>query len=442
MTRLRWARVAVGMAGLVASFTSMAAELMPQHVPHRVPVAQLDSGDTAWLLTATALVLLMSLPGLALFYAGMVRRKNILGTLAQVFATSALVSLLWFVCGYSLALRPGTPWLGSLDAALLHDLHLNLAQGTVGVHPAAPTVPESVYLLFQLSFAVITPALIVGAVAERMRFAALLWFVGAWSLLVYVPVAHWVWAPDGWLAALGALDFAGGTVVHLNAGVAGLVAAWWLKPRLGHGQVALRPSNLTLTMCGAALLWVGWIGFNAGSAGAANAQAGMALLNTQMAAAAGTLAWMLCEWLLRGMPTLLGMCSGALAGLVAVTPAAGLVAPGAAVLIGALAGLACLWGATGLKAWLGVDDALDVFGVHAVGGLVGALLTGALADPAIGGHSGSVWVQALACAATIAYSALATVAVLWLVSRLLHPRVQPEQEAQGLDWSQHAERLE
>lgn len=407
-----------------------------------VPVAGIDSGDTAWMITATALVLLMSIPGLALFYGGMVRKKNILGTLAQVFATCALVSLLWFLLGYSLAFRPGNGWLGSLDAALLQDVGFHKQQGLVSVHPAAPTVPEAVYLLFQLSFAVITPALIVGAVAERMRFAALLWFIGLWSVLVYVPIAHWVWGPGGWLADLGALDFAGGTVVHLNAGVAGLVAAWWLQPRQGHGQVALRPSNLGYTLVGASLLWVGWIGFNAGSAGAANGQAGMAFLATQLAAAAGTLAWMGAEWTLRRTPTLLGMCSGALAGLVAVTPASGLVTPGAAVLIGTLAGVGCLWGATGLKAWLGVDDALDVFGVHAVGGLIGALLTGALADPAIGGVQGSVAIQALACAATMAYSGAATLGVLWLVGLLLHLRITPEQEQQGLDWSQHAERLE
>ena len=426
----------LGLASLACSACARAA-------PHpMVPVARIDSGDTAWMITATALVLLMSIPGLALFYAGMVRKKNILGTLAQVFATCALVSVLWFALGYSLAFRPGSAWLGDLDAALLHGVRFDKPQGLVSVHPAAPTVPESVYLLFQLSFAVITPALIVGAVAERMRFAALLWFIGLWSLVVYAPIAHWVWGPGGWLADLGALDFAGGTVVHINAGVAGLVAAWWLKPRLGHGQVALKPANLGYALIGASLLWVGWVGFNGGSAGAANGQAGMAFLATQLAAAAGTLAWMLAEWALRRTPTLLGMCSGALAGLVAVTPASGLVTPASAVLIGLLAGLGCLWGATGLKAWLGVDDALDVFGVHAVGGLIGALLTGVLADPAVGGVTGSLAVQALACAATVAYSAVATAGVLWLVSQLLTLRITPEQELQGLDWSQHAERLE
>ena len=407
-----------------------------------VPVDRLDSGDTAFMITATALVLLMSIPGLALFYAGMVRKKNILGTLSQVFAACALVSVLWFALGYSLAFSAGNGWLGGLDAALLQGVRFDKPQGLVSVHAAAPTVPEAVYLLFQLSFAVITPALIVGAVAERMRFAALMWFIGGWSLVVYAPIAHWVWGPGGWLATLGALDFAGGTVVHLNAGIAGLVAAWWLKPRLGHGQVAMQPSNLGYTLIGASLLWVGWIGFNGGSAGAANGQAAMALLATQLAAAAGTLAWMLTEWSLRRRPTLLGMCSGALAGLVAVTPASGYVTPDAAVLIGVAAGLGCFWGATGLKAWLGVDDSLDVFGVHAVGGLIGALLTGVLADEAMAGVRGSLAVQAIACAATLAYSAVGTAGVLWLVGQLLALRITPQQEVAGLDWSQHAERLE
>ena len=428
-------------AGAVLTLALMAGTAQAA-MPPMVPVDLLDSGDTAFMITATALVLLMSIPGLALFYAGMVRKKNILGTLSQVFAACALVSVLWFVLGYSLAFSPGNGWLGGFDSALLHGVRFDKPQGLVSVHPAAPTVPEAVYLLFQLSFAVITPALIVGAVAERMRFAALMWFIGLWSLVVYAPIAHWVWGPGGWLAALGALDFAGGTVVHLNAGIAGLVAAWWLRPRLGHGQVPMKPSNLGYTLIGASLLWVGWIGFNGGSAGAANGQAAMAFLATQLAAAAGTLAWMLTEWSLRRRPTLLGMCSGALAGLVAVTPASGYVTPDAAVLIGVAAGLGCFWGATGLKAWLGVDDSLDVFGVHAVGGLIGALLTGVLADEAMAGVQGSLAVQAIACAATLAYSAAGTAGVLWLVGHLLALRITPQQEVAGLDWSQHAERLE
>lgn len=425
--------------GLVGASLSAAAQ-STTGLPASPPA--INPGDTAWMITATALVLLMSIPGLALFYAGMVRKKNILSTMAQVFVVCALVSLLWFALGYSLAFRPGQPWLGDTAAAWLQTLRFDKATGLSSVHALAPTIPESVFVMFQLSFAIITPALIVGAFAERMRFAALLWFMALWSLVVYAPVAHWVWAPNGWLAQLGALDFAGGTVVHINAGIAGLVAAWWMGPRLGHGQVALTPSNLGYTMVGAALLWVGWMGFNGGSTGAADGRAGMAVLVTQLAAAAGTLSWMLAEWTVRRAPTLLGLCSGAVAGLVAVTPASGFVAPAAAVLIGAVAGLGCYWGATGLKRWLGADDALDVFGVHGVGGLIGALLTGALADPRVGGATGSVLVQAMAAGATLVYSGVVTAVILWGVDALIGLRVTAAQEALGLDLSQHSERVE
>ncbi len=404
----------------------------------------LDTGDTAWMLVATVLVLLMSLPGLALFYAGMVRKKNLLATMAQVLATCAVVSLLWLALGYSLAFRPGNGWLGDFGAAWLVNLEvgLDLVQGRSSVHPLAPTVPESVFVMYQLSFAVITPALIVGAFAERMRFAALLWFMGLWSLVVYAPVAHWVWGPGGWLGAMGALDFAGGAVVHVNAGVAGLVAAAILGRRLGYGEVPLMPANLGWTLAGAGLLWVGWMGFNGGSAMAANGRAGMAILNTQMAAAAGTLAWMGAEWLVRGTPTLLGLCTGAVAGLVAVTPASGYVTPSSAVLIGALAGVASYWGATGLKRLLGADDSLDVFGVHGVAGVLGALLTGVLADPRVGGATGSLLAQATAVGAVALYSAVATAAILWLVGAVIGLRVTARQEHAGLDLSQHGERVE
>jgi Amt family ammonium transporter len=282
----------------------------------------------------------------------------------------------------------------------------------------------------------------VGAFAERMRFAALLWFIGLWSLVVYAPIAHWVWGPGGWLADRGALDFAGGTVVHLNAGVAGLVAARLLGPRLGYGKVALTPSNLGYTLAGAALLWVGWMGFNGGSAGAADGRAGLAMLATQLAAAAAALSWMLAEWLVRRTPTLLGLCSGAVAGLVAVTPASGYVSPGSAVLIGAIAGLGCYWGATGLKRLLRADDSLDVFGVHGVGGLIGALLTGVLADPLIGGVSGSLAAQAAAAGATMVYSGVATALILWFVDAVVGLRVSASQEHAGLDLSQHGEQVE
>jgi Amt family ammonium transporter len=407
-----------------------------------VPVAQLSSGDTAWMISATTLVLLMTIPGLALFYAGMVRKKNILGTMAEVMAVTALVSLLWFAAGYSLAFMPGSPWLGGTESLGLATVRLFKAQGLVSVHPLAPTVPESVFAMFQLSFAVITPALIVGAFAERMRFAALLWFIGGWSLLVYAPVAHWVWAADGWLAARGVLDFAGGTVVHINAGAAGLVAAFMLGPRQGYGKVALMPANLGYTMMGSALLWVGWMGFNGGSAAAADGRAGMAMLVTQLAAAAAALSWMAAEWLMRRTPTLLGLCSGAVGGLVAITPASGFVGPLAAVGIGVASGLGCYWGATGLKRLIGADDSLDVFGVHGVGGLIGALMTGWLADPLIGGVRGSLEAQLMAAGATLLYSAAATALLLWLIDRLVGLRIDDKQEQIGLDLSQHGERVE
>ncbi len=406
-----------------------------------VPAAQISGGDTAWMITATVLVLLMTLPGLALFYAGMVRKKNILSTMAQVMAIAALVTLLWFGIGYSLAFLPGTPFIGGTEGAWLDSLKFHKAAGTLSVHPLAPTVPESVFVMFQLSFAIITPALIVGAFAERIRFAALFWFVAAWLLLVYAPVAHWVWSSEGWLAQRGALDFAGGTVVHINAGVAGLVAAWMVGPRQGYGKVALMPANLGMTMMGASLLWVGWMGFNGGSAGAADGRAGMAMLVTQLAAAAGAISWMLVEWLVRRTPTLLGLCSGAVAGLVAITPASGFVSPASAVLIGLVAGLGCYWGATGLKRLLRADDSLDVFGVHGMGGLIGALMTGWLADPRIGGVSGSVLAQAEAAGATLLWSAGVTALILWAVNGLIGLRVTEAQENDGLDLSQHGERV-
>jgi Amt family ammonium transporter len=411
-------------------------------LPILVPAAQISAGDTAWMISATCLVLLMTIPGLALFYAGMVRKKNILGTMAQVMAVCALVSLLWFAYGYSLAFMPGSAWLGGTKGNWLATLHFDKVKGLVSVHPLTPTVPESVFVMFQMSFAIITPALIVGAFAERMRFSALLWFMAMWSLLVYAPIAHWVWAPDGWLSTLGTLDFAGGTVVHTNAGVAGVVAAFMLGPRKGFGQVALMPSNLGYTMIGASMLWVGWMGFNGGSAGAADGRAGMAILVTQLAASAGALSWMAAEWLVRRKPTLLGLCSGAVAGLVAITPASGFVGPGSAVLIGIAAGVGCFWGATGLKRLLGADDSLDVFGVHGVGGIIGALMTGWLADPLIGGVEGSLTTQGVAVLATLVYSGLATALILWLVNVVIGLRITPKQEMDGLDLGQHGERVE
>jgi Amt family ammonium transporter len=315
------------------------------------------------------------------------------------------------------------------------------ASGQVAVSHIAPHVPESVFAMFQLTFAIITCALVVGALVERMRFGALLLFAGLWLLLVYAPVAHWVWEPGGWLAQLGALDFAGGAVVHINAGAAALVCAYALGPRQGYGREPFIPFNLGLTMAGTGLLWVGWFGFNAGSALAADGRAGLALAVTHIAAAAGALSWMAAEWLARRRASLLGLCSGVVAGLVAITPAAGFVTLRSALIIGLVAGAVCYWGATGLKRRLRADDSLDVFGVHGVGGLVGALLTGLLADPAIAGVEGSVLTQLIACAAVLAYSLVMTSVVLWITSRVARLRVHEVDERAGLDLSLHNEQL-
>ncbi|MDP9913877.1 Amt family ammonium transporter [Variovorax boronicumulans] len=405
------------------------------------PQASLNAADTAWMMTSTALVLLMTLPGIALFYAGMVRRKNVLATMAGVVAIAAVVSLTWFALGYSLAFTPGWPWLGKLSRIGFSGFEYLKEAGQVAVSHVAPNVPESVYAMFQLSFAIITTALVLGAFVERMRFSALLWFALLWSVLVYAPVAHWVWEPGGWLAQMGALDFAGGSVVHVNAGIAGLVCAYALGPRRGYGREAFEPYSLALTMTGAGLLWVGWFGFNAGSAVAADGRAGLAMLVTHIAAAAGAMSWMVGEWIVRRSPSLLGLCSGLVAGLVAITPAAGFVTPLSALAIGAIAGLACYWGATGLKHLLGADDSLDVFGVHGIGGIVGALLTGVFADPRISGATGNVLTQAIAVASVAIYSAAGTAIVLFLVHVLVGLRVDPESELVGLDLAQHREHL-
>jgi len=412
----------------------------PTH-PTLVAQDSLSAADTAWMMTSTALVLLMTLPGVALFYGGMVRKKNVLNTMAAVVAVAALVSLLWFALGYSLAFTPGSSWLGGTGRLWFSGLDYLKSAGKVAVSHAAPNVPESVYAMFQLTFAIITAALIVGAVVERMRFSALLWFTGLWSLVVYAPVAHWVWEPGGWLAQMGVLDFAGGAVVHINAGVSGLVCAHLLGPRRGYGREPFEPFNLGLTMAGAGLLWVGWFGFNAGSAVAADGRAGLAMAVTHIAAAAGAMTWMLGEWVVRRRPSLLGLCSGLVAGLVAITPAAGFVAPRDALLIGAVAGLLCYWGATGLKRLLNTDDSLDVFGVHGIGGIVGALMTGLLAHRGISGQQGDVGVQALGVLAVVLYSGTMSAVLLWFTKGLVGLRVDDESELTGLDLTQHRERL-
>ncbi|MBN8750261.1 MAG: ammonium transporter [Variovorax sp.] len=405
-----------------------------------VPQTSINGADTAWLMTSTALVLLMTLPGVALFYAGMVRKKSVLNTMANVVGVAAVVSIVWFALAYSLAFGAGSRWIGNFDRAWFAGLDYVKDAGTLAVSHVAPNVPESVYAMFQLSFAIITAALVVGAFVERMRFSAVLWFAALWSVLVYAPVAHWVWEPGGWLAELGALDFAGGSVVHVNAGGAGLVCAYALGRRTGYGR-AFEPYSLAFTMVGAGLLWVGWFGFNAGSAVAADGRAGLALAVTHIAAAAGALGWMVAEWTVRRRPSLLGLCSGLVGGLVAITPAAGFVRPGSAALIGLIAGLACYWGATALKRLLQADDSLDVFGVHGIGGIVGSLLTGVFADKRISGVNGDVLTQATAVGAVALYSAIGTAVVLVIVRVLVGLRVDDEAERLGLDLAEHRERL-
>ncbi len=426
---------------VAASAATAAAAPAPLTRPGLVAKEAINAADTAWMMTSTALVLLMTLPGIALFYAGMVRRKNVLNTMASVVAIAALVSLLWFAIGYSWAFTPGSAWLGGTERMGFAGFDFQLAAGRLAVSHVAPAIPESVYAMFQLSFAIITAALLVGAVVERMRFSALLLFISLWTVFIYAPVAHWVWEPGGWLAQMGALDFAGGSVVHINAGVAGLVCAWFLGRRSGYGRESFEPYNLGLTMVGAGLLWVGWFGFNAGSAVAADGRAGLAMAVTQVAAAAGALSWMLGEAVVRGRPSLLGLCSGLVAGLVAITPAAGFVTLRSAVVIGLVAGLACYWGATGLKRLLKADDSLDVFGVHGIGGIVGSLLTGVLANRSVGGVAGSLWTQAIGVGAVVLFSLAGTALLLWITNLVVGLRVDEQSEQTGLDIAQHREHL-
>ncbi|MDO8905027.1 ammonium transporter [Hydrogenophaga sp.] len=420
-------------------------EATPLSAPGLVASQALQGADTAWIMVSTALVLLMTLPGIALFYGGMVRRFNVINTMASVVGIAAVVSLLWFGLAYSLAFTPGYGglggWVGGVERMGFSGLEYLGSTGQVAVSHIAPHLPESVFAMFQLTFAIITCALVVGALVERMHFGALLLFASLWLVLVYAPVAHWVWEPGGWLAQLGALDFAGGAVVHINAGAAALVCAYALGPREGYGREPFVPYNLGMTMAGTGLLWVGWFGFNGGSALAADGRAGLAIAVTHIAAAAGALSWMAAEWLARKRASLLGLCSGVVSGLVAITPAAGFVTLRGAVVIGLVAGAACYWGATVLKRKLRADDSLDVFGVHGVGGLVGALLTGLLADPAIAGVEASLLAQVIACAAVLAYSLVMTALVLWITSRVTRLRVREVEERTGLDLALHNESL-
>ena len=405
-----------------------------------------DSGDTAWMLTSSALVLMMTIPGLALFYGGMVRKKNVLATLAQSFGATCIITVLWMVIGYSLAFTnnssaPVSQFIGSFDQFLLGKMSIN------AVNPLAATIPESVYMFFQMTFAIITPALIAGSLADRMKFSAFMWFMSLWLLLVYCPIAHWVWG-GGWLGAKGALDFAGGTVVHLNAGTAALVTCLMLGKRIGLGSESMAPHNLVLSVIGASLLWVGWFGFNAGSALTAGAMAGMTAVATQIAAAAAAVAWTAAEWIIAKKPSVLGMISGAVAGLVAITPASGYVDPSGALLIGLAAGFVCYVSAVWVKRLFGYDDALDAWGVHGVGGALGAILTGVFASHAVNSsakgwlHDGNIYQMVLQfydVAATFVYCAIVTFLILKVLDMTLGLRVSRDVEIEGLDFNLHGE---
>ena len=425
-----------GIAAALTGVLAQAGDAFAQAAP------KLDTGDTAWMLTATALVLLMTIPGVALLYGGMVRKKNVLATVMQIFAITCLITIVWMAVGYSLAFGDGgslNAYVGGLSKVMLKHMGVGTLNGTI---------PESVFVIFQLTFAIITPALIVGSLADRMKFSALLWFVGLWSIVVYAPITHWVWG-GGFLGTLGMLDFAGGTVVHINAGIAGLVAALMLGKRSGYGLENMAPHNLTLSVIGAALLWVGWFGFNAGSAVAANGTAGMAMAVTQIATAAAALSWMFVEWALRGKPSVLGIVSGAVAGLVAITPASGYVGPMGALAVGIAGGVVCCWAATTLKQKLDYDDSLDCFGIHGIGGIVGALLTGVFAVKAVGGtagvlegNPGQLWIQFQGILATIVWCAIGSAAILKVIDLVIGLRVTEEDEREGLDLSLHGESVQ
>jgi ammonium transporter, Amt family len=440
---------------MISSLMALLAPALVVAGEAQAPV--LNSGDTAWMLTSTALVLFMTIPGLSLFYAGMVRAKNVLSVMMQCFAITALITVLWTLYGYSVAfdttgMQAGVinlnSFIGTLAKAFLSGVTVESLWQPLSTVPNA--IPETVFITYQMTFAIITPALIVGAFAERMKFSALLLFMGIWFTLVYLPVAHMVWGGAGSLigSTWGVLDFAGGTVVHINAGVAGLVACLVLGKRKGYPQTAMPPHNLSFTFIGASMLWVGWFGFNAGSAVAANGSAGMAMAVTQIATAAAALAWMSAEWMSHGKPSVLGIASGAVAGLVAITPASGTAGPMGALLIGVASGVICFLTSTKLKRALGYDDSLDVFGVHAVGGIIGAILTGLCADKLMGGAGlaegmtigGQLWAQFKGAAFTVVYSGILSFVILKIVDALIGLRVKEEQETEGLDLALHDER--
>jgi Amt family ammonium transporter len=448
-------------ASVLAALLALTVRAYAQDAAAEAAAAQINSGDTAWMLTSTALVLMMTVPGLALFYGGMVRKMNVLATVMQSFAITCLVTVLWMVYGYSLAftcyggtcsgdgVNPMNNWIGGLTRVMMStDLTAINAD-------LAATIPESVYSCFQLTFGIITCALIVGSIADRMKFSALLLFITGWFTFVYIPIAHWVWG-FGWLASYGVLDFAGGTVVHINSGIAGLVGCLVLGKRKGYGThtgETFAPHNLVYSLIGAALLWVGWFGFNAGSAVAANGRAGMAMLVTQLATAAAGMSWMFAEWLTKGKPSVLGIISGAVAGLVAITPASGFVGPGGALVIGLVGGVVCFWACTSLKNMMGYDDSLDTFGVHCIGGITGALLTGVFAigaysatsdNPAgspglIEGNAGQVLIQCVGILTTLVWSGVVSFILYKVVDAIVGLRVDPEIEVEGLDLGLHGE---
>jgi Amt family ammonium transporter len=410
---------------------------------------KIDAADTAWMLGATGLVLMMTVPGLALFYAGMVRKKNVLATMAQSMAATFLVSILWATFGYSLSFTGDGAYIGTLDRIFLNGMTLN------SISPLAKTIPESLFMMYQMTFAIITVALVAGSVADRLRFSAFLLFCVFWLLLVYVPIAHWIWG-GGFLGAHGVIDFAGGLVVHLNAGIAGLVAAYIVGKRRGYGSENLSPHDLTLAVVGTGLLWVGWFGFNGGSALGANSRAAMAIVSTHLAASAGAFTWMALEWWIRGKPSVLGMISGAVAGLGTITPASGFVMPMQAVLIGLIAGSVCFWACTWLKTKIGYDDSLDVFGVHGIGGLTGTLLAGVFAVGALSatpelpggvsglleGNPGQLLNQLYGVVVTAIWSGAGTFIILKAIGAIVGLRVRHEDEIMGLDVSQHGEALQ
>ncbi|MDI2091653.1 ammonium transporter [Commensalibacter oyaizuii] len=435
--------------------------LLPYHgyAATQVVSPALDTGDTAWMLMSAALVLLMTVPGIALFYAGMVRKKNVLATMMQSFSICCLMSVMWMVIGYSLVFTTGSPFIGGVSKIMLNGIldsyHYGIDKGFVlGADTASPvimTIPQSVYVVFQMTFIIISVAILAGSVAERIKFSALCVFCIFWGLLSYVPIAHWVWTSTGWLAELGAIDFAGGTVVHINAGVAGLVCALVVGKRIGYGKRDLSPFNVGYAVMGASLLWFGWFGFNAGSALGANGRAGMAMLVTQIAAASGGIGWMSIEWLMRKKPTVLGTVSGAVAGLVVITPAAGFVMPGPALVMGFIGGVSCFWSCSYLKRKLGYDDSLDAFGVHGVGGIIGAILTGVFAfgplsatetDPAgISASFGLVVAQIEAVVVTILWSGIVSLVLLKIIDATIGLRVDQDSEREGLDMVLHNEQI-